>query len=65
MSFERIGCVLDVWHQRGSALSRRLGDLRRDLQPEVLGKVVAEIDKDLTKIPTHDVLSHIDDVLVG
>ena len=42
-----------------------LGDLRRVLQPEVLGKVVAEIDKDLTKIPTHDVLSHIDDVLVG
>ena len=42
-----------------------LGDLRRVLQPEVLGKVIAEVDKDLTKIPTHDVLSHIDDVLVG
>ena len=42
-----------------------LGDLRRALQPQVLEKVVAEVDKDLTKIPTHDVLAHINDVLVG
>ena len=42
-----------------------LGDLRRALQPQVLEKVVAEVDKDLTKIPTHNVLAHINDVLVG
>jgi protein required for attachment to host cells len=40
-----------------------LGDLRRFLQPHVRERVVAEIDKDLTKTPSSQILSHIENVI--
>lgn len=40
-----------------------LGDLRKILQPKVRDKIVAEIDKDLTKIPNNEIASHIENVI--
>jgi protein required for attachment to host cells len=38
---------------------RALADLRRDLHPDVKARVVAEIDKDLTKHPVWEIERHI------
>jgi protein required for attachment to host cells len=40
-----------------------LGDLRKVISPQVREKVIAEIDKDLTKIPNNEISTHIDDVI--
>jgi protein required for attachment to host cells len=40
-----------------------LGDLRRTIPPQVRDKIVAEVDKDLTKVPNNEVMSHIEDVI--
>jgi protein required for attachment to host cells len=40
-----------------------LGNLRRMIKPEVRNKIVAEIDKDLTRIPNNEIASHIDNVI--
>jgi len=37
--------------------------LRKFLEPHVRDKIIAEIDKDLTKVPNDKVLSHIGDVI--
>jgi protein required for attachment to host cells len=42
------------------AAPKTLGDLRELLPKTVRGKVCAEIDKDLTKIPTQDLGKHLD-----
>ena len=42
------------------AAPRALGDLRGLLPKTVQGKVVAQIDKDLTNIPTRDLGKHLD-----
>jgi protein required for attachment to host cells len=38
---------------------RTLADLRRDLHPDVKKRVVAEIDKDLTKHPVGEIETHL------
>jgi protein required for attachment to host cells len=40
-----------------------LGDLRKVMHSEVQAKVVAEIDKDLTKVPNVEISTHIEDVV--
>ena len=42
-----------------------LGDLRAALSPEVRAKVVAEVPKDLTKVPDTAVAEHLKDVLAA
>jgi protein required for attachment to host cells len=42
------------------AAPKALGDLRDLLPKTVHGKIVAEIDKDLTNIPTRDLGKHLD-----
>jgi protein required for attachment to host cells len=42
------------------AAPKILGDLRNLLPKTVHGKIVAEVDKDLTKIPTRDLGAHLD-----
>ena len=42
------------------AAPKILGDLRELLPKTVHGKIVAEINKDLTKIPTRDLGKHLD-----
>ncbi len=42
---------------------KMLGDLRKLVVPSVREKIVAEIDKDLTKIPYGEILSHLDNVI--
>jgi protein required for attachment to host cells len=39
-----------------------LGNLRRMIKPEVRNKIIAEIDKDLTRIPNNEIASHIENV---
>ena len=38
-----------------------LGHIRRALSKDLKAAVVVEIDKDLTKMPNHDLLRHLDD----
>ena len=45
------------------AAPKTLGDLRDLLPDPVKAKVVAEIDKDLTKVPLHELPKHLDSVL--
>jgi protein required for attachment to host cells len=45
------------------AAPKTLGDLRDLLPDAVKAKVVAEIDKDLTKVPLHELPKHLDSVL--
>jgi protein required for attachment to host cells len=46
------------------AAPKTLGDLR-ELLPEVIRKkIVAEVDKDLTKVPTRDLADHLDAALL-
>jgi protein required for attachment to host cells len=45
------------------AAPRTLGDLRELLPEPVKAKVVAEIDKDLTKVPRHELAKHLAQVL--
>jgi protein required for attachment to host cells len=40
-----------------------LGNLRKMINPEVRNKIVAEIDKDLTRIPNNEIASHIENVI--
>ena len=40
-----------------------LGDLRKVISPSVREKIVAEVDKDLTKVPNGEILNHINDVI--
>jgi protein required for attachment to host cells len=40
-----------------------LGNLRKMIKPEVRNKIVAEIDKDLTRIPNNEIASHIENVI--
>jgi protein required for attachment to host cells len=42
------------------AAPKVLGDLRGLLPKTVHGKIVAEVDKDLTKIPTRELGKHLD-----
>lgn len=42
-----------------AAPPRTLADLRRDLHPDVRKRVVAEIDKDLTKHPVAEIETHL------
>lgn len=42
-----------------AAPPRTLADLRRDLHPDVKQRVVAEIDKDLTKHPVAEIETHL------
>lgn len=42
-----------------AAPPRTLADLRRDLHPDVRKRVVAEIDKDLTKHPVGEIETHL------
>jgi protein required for attachment to host cells len=45
------------------AAPKALGDLRDLLPKTVHGKIVAEIDKDLTNVPTRDLGKHLDEHL--
>ena len=40
-----------------------LGDLRKVMPPEVRKTIIAEIDKDLTKVPNVEISTHIADVV--
>jgi protein required for attachment to host cells len=40
-----------------------LGDLRRALSEAVKATVVAEVSKDLTKVPNHEIARHIEDLI--
>jgi protein required for attachment to host cells len=40
-----------------------LSNLRKTIQAQVRNKIVAEIDKDLTRVPNNEVLSHIEQVI--
>jgi protein required for attachment to host cells len=40
-----------------------LGNLRKMIKPEVRDKIVAEIDKDLTRVPNNEIASHIENVI--
>jgi protein required for attachment to host cells len=42
-----------------AAPARTLADLRKALHPDVKGKVIAEFDKDFTKIPVWEIEKHI------
>jgi protein required for attachment to host cells len=42
-----------------AAPARTLSDLRRSLHPDVKARVIAEIDKDFTKMPVWDIEKHI------
>jgi protein required for attachment to host cells len=46
------------------AAPKTLGDLRQLLPDVVRKKIVAEIDKDLTKVPTRDLADHLDPALL-
>jgi len=46
-----------------AAPPKTLADLRRWVPPEVKAKIVAEIDKDLTKHPVRDIERHIFEAL--
>jgi len=46
------------------AAPKFLGDLRKEFDAEVNKKIIAELDKDLTHVPLHDLGSHLDH-LVG
>ncbi len=41
-----------------------LGDLRRALSEAVKAKVIAEVSKDLTKVPNHEIARHIEDLIL-
>ncbi|MGE0626946.1 MAG: host attachment protein [Hyphomicrobiaceae bacterium] len=43
---------------------KALGDLRSALTPRLAAVVHAELSKDLTKTPDHDLMSHLEDVLM-
>jgi protein required for attachment to host cells len=45
------------------AAPKALGDLRGLLHKTVQSKIVAEVDKDLTNIPTRDLARHLDEYL--
>jgi protein required for attachment to host cells len=45
------------------APSTMLGGLRKMIGPNVRERIVAEIDKDLTKIPNSEISTHLDDVI--
>jgi protein required for attachment to host cells len=45
------------------AAPKALGDLRGLLPKSVQSKIVAEVDKDLTNIPTRDLARHLDEYL--
>ena len=40
-----------------------LGNLRKMIKPEVRNKIVAEVDKDLTRVPNSEIASHIENVI--
>jgi protein required for attachment to host cells len=40
-----------------------LGNLRKMIKPQVREKIVAEIDKDLTRVPTNEIASHVEHVI--
>jgi protein required for attachment to host cells len=40
-----------------------LGNLRKMIKPQVREKIVAEIDKDLTQVPTNEIASHVEHVI--
>ncbi len=40
-----------------------LGDLRRALSEAVKAAVIAEVSKDLTKVPNHEIARHIEDLI--
>lgn len=42
-----------------------LGDLRSALSPQVAARVTGDLDKDLTKVPDHEVTGHLGDLLLG
>jgi protein required for attachment to host cells len=37
-----------------------LGNLRKMIQPQVREKIIAEIDKDLTRVPNNEIASHVE-----
>jgi protein required for attachment to host cells len=45
------------------APSAMLGGLRKMIGPNVREKIIAEIDKDLTKIPNSEISTYLDDVI--
>ncbi|MCK5168087.1 MAG: host attachment protein, partial [Rhodospirillaceae bacterium] len=45
------------------APAKTLGELRKKLNPNVKGKVTAELDKDLTHLNLHDLGPHLTDVI--
>ncbi len=40
-----------------------LGDLRRTLSDAVKATIIAEVSKDLTKVPNHEIARHIEDLI--
>ena len=40
-----------------------LGNLRKMIKPEVKSKIIAEIDKDLTRLPNNEITFHIENVI--
>ena len=46
-----------------SASPKLLGDLRKEYDAEVSKKIVAELGKDLTQVPIHDLGPHLDHIL--
>lgn len=47
-----------------AAAPQALGNLRKAFSPQVQATILAEMAKDLTRIPNTDVIQHFEDVLV-
>lgn len=65
-----VAAMLDRQHQKGAfdrlviaAAPIALGDLRKAISPAVKKSVVAELNKDLTNLPTAQLDKHLDGVL--
>jgi protein required for attachment to host cells len=66
----QLAAELDGYQQKGLfdrlvivAAPQTLGDLRGELSPQLQALVLAEVPKDLTKIPLPDLAGHLHDVM--
>jgi len=66
-----VAAMLDAAEAKGAfdrlvlvAPAKTLGELRRTIGAACLNKVMAELGKDLTHVPVHDLESHLDKVMM-
>ncbi|MCB0336509.1 MAG: host attachment protein, partial [Bdellovibrionales bacterium] len=62
-NIERLMKKKDAQRLIVAADPRSLGELRKELSPQLQEKLTATLDKDLTNIPDHDLPKHFEDVL--